>query len=214
MAGRDVAIGYIPAGFGNATAHLLRLPRDPVTLAAVLAGGDAREVDLVAVDGRLALFAGVGWDGRVADRYATAGTRGLLGWAGAITRSMPDLVRRSAVRVEADGKRIHEGPMEMLVVGTTPWYGRGLLVNPGAAHDAAQLTLRVYGNAAPGFAVEVLRWLVRRPPRSHATTATAVRVVSITEEPIAVQADGDPLGSRTEWQFTIRPHAVRLIGRW
>ena len=27
--GRDLALGYIPAGFGNATAHLLRLPRRP-----------------------------------------------------------------------------------------------------------------------------------------------------------------------------------------
>jgi diacylglycerol kinase family enzyme len=39
VAGRDVVLGYIPAGFGNATAHLLRLPRDPELLAAVVAGG-------------------------------------------------------------------------------------------------------------------------------------------------------------------------------
>lgn len=214
VAGRDVAIGHIPAGFGNATARLLRLPRDPVTLAAVLAGGETREVDLIEVGGHLALFAGIGWDGLVADRYATAGTRGMLGWAGAIVRSLPDLVRRRGVRVEADGRLVHEGPMEMLVVGTTPWYGRGLLVNPGAEHDAGQLTLRVYGSAAPGFALEVLRWLVRRLPRSAAVSATTVRVVSMTGEPVWVQADGDPLGSRPEWEFTVRPRAVRLIGRW
>jgi len=214
VAGREIAIGYIPAGFGNATAHLLRLPRDPVTLAAVLAGGEARDVDLVAVDGRLALFAGVGWDGLVADRYATAGTRGLLGWAGAITRSMPDLVRRPTVRVEANEHTVHEGPMEMLVVGTTPWYGRGLLVNPGATHDAGRLTLRVYAGAAPGFALEVLRWFARRAPRSAAVSATSVRVTSVTGDPIPVQADGDPLGSRSAWEFAVRPGAARLIGRW
>lgn len=214
VAGRDIAIGYIPAGFGNATAHLLRLPRDPLTLSAVLAGGETRDVDLVAIDGRLALFAGVGWDGQVADRYATAGRRGLIGWSGAIARSMPDLVRRATVRVEADGRALHEGPMEMLVVGTTPWYGRGLLVNPGATHDAGQLTLRIYAGSAPRFAGEVLRWLARRAPRSPAIAATSATVISTTDAPIPAQADGDPLGSRASWQFTVRPAAVRLIGRW
>ena len=40
--GRDVTLGYIPAGFGNATAHLLRLPRDPEAIAATVAKADAR----------------------------------------------------------------------------------------------------------------------------------------------------------------------------
>lgn len=213
-AGRDVAIGYIPAGTGNATAHLLRLPRDPVTLAAILAGGDARDVDLVDVEGRLALFAGVGWDGRVAGRYARLGARGLAGWVRAITRSVPDLARPPAVRIEVDGQSVHDGPIEMLVVGTTPWYGRGLLVNPGAAHDAGRLTARVYAGPAPGFAGEALRWMIRRPPRSPAIPGTAVHVVSATAEAIAAQADGDPLGSRREWHFAVRPGAARLIGRW
>ncbi|MBA2263071.1 MAG: acylglycerol kinase family protein, partial [Chloroflexi bacterium] len=61
-----LTLGYIPAGFGNATAHLLRLPRDPRALVDVLVRGEARPVDLVVVDGRLALFAGAGWDALVA----------------------------------------------------------------------------------------------------------------------------------------------------
>src|SRR4029079_9414192 len=42
LAGREVTIGYIPAGFGNATAHLLRLPRDPGQLGEVLLRRPAR----------------------------------------------------------------------------------------------------------------------------------------------------------------------------
>ncbi|MGH2454696.1 MAG: diacylglycerol/lipid kinase family protein, partial [Candidatus Limnocylindria bacterium] len=62
VAERDVTLGYLPAGFGNATAHLLHLPRDPAGRAAVVAVGRARPVDLVEANGRLALFAGAGWD--------------------------------------------------------------------------------------------------------------------------------------------------------
>ena len=82
VAGTDTVLGYIPAGFGNATAHLLGLTREPEFLAATLAAGDARPVDLVSVDGRLALFAGTGWDAIIAGRYAEGGAKGMLGWAG------------------------------------------------------------------------------------------------------------------------------------
>ncbi|MGZ8475174.1 MAG: diacylglycerol kinase family protein, partial [Candidatus Limnocylindria bacterium] len=41
-AGREgLVLGYLPAGFGNAAAHLLRLPKSPERLAEVLARGEA-----------------------------------------------------------------------------------------------------------------------------------------------------------------------------
>ncbi len=213
-AGRDVTVGYLPAGFGNATAHLLRLPRDPEELAAVIAAGEARSVDLVEVDGRLALFAGAGWDALVAGRYAAGGARKWRGWATAVAQSMPDLVRRHSVVVEADGRVVHSGPMELLVVGTTPWFGRGLLVNPGASIEARSLTLRVYPGPLPAFGAEVTRWLTRRRPRVPPVSASQVTVHTLDGRELPLQADGDLVGSRQTWTFTIRPQAVRLIGNW
>lgn len=215
LAGRtDIALGYLPAGFGNASSHLLRLPQDPVTLAAVLAAGDTRPVDLVEVDGRLALFAGIGWDAVVADRYARSGARRTRGWATAIARSLPDLMRRPLVTVEADGKLVYEGPLEMAVVGTTPWYGRGLMVNPGAAHDAGRLTLRVYRGPAPALALEAMRWARKVTPRTTPISAQAIAVRSSDGQALPAQADGDALGQRDAWTLAIRREAVRLIGRW
>jgi diacylglycerol kinase (ATP) len=213
-AGRDVTVAYLPAGFGNATAHLLRLPRQPELLAQVIARADARPVDLVDVDGRLALFAGVGWDALVAGRYAEGGARRTIGWGRAVARSLPDLLRRPSVEVRADGEVVHAGPMELLVVGTTPWFGRGLLVNPGAAIDAGALTLRVYPGPLPHFGAEVTRWLARRRPRVPAVSAQTVTVRNTGGGDLPLQADGDLVGSRASWTFRIRPEAVRLIGNW
>ena len=214
IAGPDTVIGYIPAGFGNATAHLLRLPRNPAALVEVLFRADARPVDLVRVDSRLALFAGAGWDARVAGRYADAGARRFIGWASAVAQSLPDLVRRPSVRVEADQRVVHEGPMELAVVGTTPWFGRGLLVNPGARVDADAMTLRVYRGPLPSFVLETMRWVARRQPSAQAISATVVRLSSLDGGVIPVQADGDLLGEREAWTFEIAPAAVRLIGAW
>jgi diacylglycerol kinase family enzyme len=215
LAGRpDVVLGYIPGGFGNATAHLLRLPKDPEHLAAVLARGRPRAVDLVDAEGRLALFAGAGWDALVAERYAAGGARRFRGWFGAIGRSLPNLVRRQEVTVEADGTVVHAGPMELLVVSVTPWYGRGLLVNPGARPDRGRVTLRIYPGPMPSFAIEAARWMARRAPRVPGVDAVEVVVRAAGDERVTVQADGDVIGRRGEWNFAVRRAAVRLIGDW
>jgi diacylglycerol kinase family enzyme len=212
--GRDLTLGYIPAGFGNATAHLLDLPREPAALASLLAAGDARPMDLVEVNGRLGLFAGAGWDALVAGRYAAGGARRVRGWAGSVVRSLPDLGRRWTARLEADGSTIHEGPMILAVVSVTPFYGRGLLVNPGARPDLGRMTLRAYAGPAPRQAVEAMRWVMRRLPSAPAVHAASVLLTSLDGRPIPVQADGDLVGEETEWRFEVRPAAVRLIGRW
>jgi diacylglycerol kinase (ATP) len=214
-AGRPgVTLGYIPAGFGNATSHLLRLPREPEAIAAVLEAGVAKPIDLIEVDGRLALFAGAGWDALVAARYAAAGARRLPGWATAVARSVPDLWRRAVVEVRADGWVVHRGPIELIVVGTTPFYGRGLRVNPGARPDAGRARLRVYPGPAHRFLLEAGRWVFRLSPRARAVDASTVEVRSLDTRGLPVQADGDVIDARQTWAFTIRPQAVRLIGRW
>ncbi len=212
--GRDLSLGYIPAGFGNATSHLLRIPREPEGLALVLSAGDARTLDLIRVDGRLALFAGMGWDAVVAGRYAAAGARGLRGWATAIAGSAGELARRYPVRVTVDGTQVHEGPMELLVVGTTPYYGRGMIVNPGARPDAGRLTLRVYPGPAPRLAVEAARWLLHSNPGAQGMPGTAATVETLDERLLPLQADGDLIGSALRWDVSLVPRAVRMIGAW
>jgi diacylglycerol kinase family enzyme len=214
VAGRDLTLGYIPAGFGNATAHLLDLPRHPAALAGLLLAGDARTIDLVEVNGRLALFAGAGWDALVAGRYAERGARRLRGWTGSVMRSLPDLASRWDVRIEADGAAVHEGPLLLAVVSVTPFYGRGLLVNPGARPDRGRLTLRAYPGPALRQAVEVTRWIARRLPSAPAVEALEVTLTSLDGRLIPVQADGDLVGAREAWRFALRPAAVRLIGKW
>lgn len=204
----------MPAGFGNATSHLLRLPRDPDDLVEVIGAGVARPVDLLSVDGRLALFAGAGWDALVAGRYAAAGAQRLRGWAAAVVRSIPDLWRRTPVEVRADGWVVHRGPIALLVAGTTPFYGRGLKVNPGARIDAGRLSLRIFPGPAHRFAVETARWVLRVLPAAGRVDARTVEIRTLDGPGIPLQADGDLVDVRRSWHLEVRPAAVRLIGRW
>ena len=211
---RGVTLGYIPAGFGNATAHLLGLPRRPAALATVLARGEARPFDLIRVDGHLALFAGAGWDAAVARRYADGGAKRLPGWAVAVIGSRRELVRRFRVRVEVDGVLQHEGPMELAVVGTTPYYGRGLVVNPGAGAQDGAFSLRVYPGPMPLLALEAARWIAHRRPAARPIAGTRAVIATTDGSLLPLQADGDVLGERPRWEIELVPAAVRLIGAW
>jgi hypothetical protein len=66
----------------------------------------------------------------------------------------------------------------------------------------------------PAFALEAVRWLAHRAPRAAPLFAESISVRRLDGEPLPVQADGDVIGSRSEWRFRIRLAAVRLIGRW
>lgn len=213
-AGSDTVVGYIPAGFGNAAAHLLHLPRHPQKLAALLAQGQERPVDMLRVGDRHALFAGIGWDAVVAGRYADAGARRLRGWADAVVASRSELIQRHEVRIEADGHVAHEGPMHLMVVGTTPFYGRGMVVNPGARTDAGRLMLRVYEGPWPRLALEAGRWFMHVRPRARGIATRQVIVSSLDHRSLPLQADGDVIGAQDRWEINLAPAAVRLIGRW
>jgi len=104
--------------------------------------------------------------------------------------------------------------MELLVVGTTPFYGRGMIVNPGARPDAGRLMLRVYEGPAPRLALEAARWLLHVRPRARGIAATEVSVETLDGQLLPLQADGDVIGAREQWRISLEPAAVRIIGRW
>ena len=209
-----LTLGYVPAGFGNAARHLLRLPTDPAALVDVLARRDARPVDLVAVRDRLCFFAGAGWDALVAGRYGAAGAHGTIGWASVITTSLPELRHLPEVEVRADGRIVHRGPLAMLIASTTPFYGRGLRVNPGARPDAGRLSLRVYPGPAGQLALEAARWAWGINPKARRIDAAVVEVSALDGSAIPLQTDGDLFDEAPEWRVELRQAVVPLIGGW
>jgi len=97
------AIGVLPMGTGNAWAHVTGAPRPAVALRQLAAYGERlpplRPFSLVRVEGRLAPFAGTGWDAEMIQDFkgqlSSAGPlrssqSGLRGYLGAMfTRTIP-----------------------------------------------------------------------------------------------------------------------------
>jgi YegS/Rv2252/BmrU family lipid kinase len=93
LAGSETPLGIVPGGRGNDLARVLEIPTDPEAVAAMLAAGETRRIDVGEVNGKRFLgIVSVGFDSeanRLANEtgwlrgnlvYAYAGVRTLLGW--------------------------------------------------------------------------------------------------------------------------------------
>jgi YegS/Rv2252/BmrU family lipid kinase len=205
-------LGVLPGGRGNDFARVLEIPRDPVAACAVIAGGEARAIDLGAVDGRcFACIASAGFDSD-ANRIANAAPSWLGGlvYAYGALRALASW-QPATFEVWVDGEeRTFSG--YSVIAANTRCYGGGMNIAPGARVDDGQLDVILTEH------VGRLRFLAKMPkvfkgthvrePTVHVLRGAEVRIAA--DRPFAIYADGDPIG---ELPVTVRavPAVVRVL---
>ena len=181
-----------PCGLRDATRHFLRLP-DADGQVEALSRREDRPIDLVEVNGRLALFTGAGWDARspvVTPRPARTPSR--LGGRG--DPPVPDLWRRWPVEVRADGW------VDALRSARAARDRHDALLRPRAEGQPRRaagrwpLSLRVYPGPAPWLALEAGRWAIGVRPHAPRIDATEATLRAPRRPRHSVQADGDLIG--------------------
>ncbi|MBN1340334.1 MAG: diacylglycerol kinase family lipid kinase [Bacteroidales bacterium] len=90
IAGRDITMGIIPVGSGNGLARHLRIPVNPEKALQVIKAGKNMKIDTGLINGiPFVNIAGVGFDGRMARRFAQGKTRGFWGYLLNFIREFP-----------------------------------------------------------------------------------------------------------------------------
>ncbi|MFO0963422.1 MAG: diacylglycerol kinase family protein [Phycisphaerales bacterium] len=215
-----VPMAVAPAGTENLVARAFGFRVPPAALAAAIASGATRRIDVAMLRRRgmpdhlfLAMLS-AGFDAEVVARVQAARTGAIthatyLGpIVGTLRTWRAPMVRLCAS--QAPKKPLAEGT-GMLVVANAPRYAMGLDPAPGAnAQDG--LLDAVFIPARGG--VDVARWLLRRTlgrPPTPAVQARAFRVQ--VDPPAALQADGDPVpgGVSGEFEVLALPEALALV---
>lgn len=235
----DLAV--VPGGGTNVFARALGIPRDPVeatgALLSALRDGRRRAVGLGQVDERWFTFnAGLGWDAEVVDAIdrrrqegpplpdGRARTR-TVDYVGAAVRGffLHTDRRHPALTISFDTAGGHEPPEVtglhlVMVANTAPWTyigARPIGPFPRASFDSgldiyALRTLRTVSTLRQARQV-VSRRAVE--PRGRAALnfhdLAGFRVTA--DRPVALQADGEPLGERERVTFRAVPDALRVI---
>jgi YegS/Rv2252/BmrU family lipid kinase len=209
----DAALAIVPAGSGNGLARELKIPRDTAGAFAVALGGTERRMDAGELDGRLFFnVAGIGFDARVAERFAAEGalTRGFRRYASIALRELV-AYEAEAYAVQVDREVLSVTAL-MIAVANSRQYGNGAIIAPSARIDDGRLDVIIVGARSPARALLQI-------PRLFAGQVARVQGVLIRQgEAVRVSAsrdlryhvDGEPFTGAPSIDARIHPTVLRV----
>jgi diacylglycerol kinase family enzyme len=231
IAGSATPLTCLPGGATNVYCRMLGIPNDVVDatehLLRIADEWNPRPVDLGSVNGRLFTFsAGAGLDASVVRRvdahpklkarygplFYTACAIGVFG--------RRYVVNPPRLEVEVEGSEPVRG-VSAFVQNADPYTyfrARPIELVEGVELDSGDLGGVVLRRASPIDIPTVLwRAMSRRAKIEKHRQVTGFRHVdrivvrSADERPVPIQVDGDYVGAHDEAEFTVRPHALRIV---
>lgn len=215
LAGTDTALGYLPYGTVNIWARELHIPLHPNGAARAIVEGEVREIDLgLANDRYFLLMAGIGFDSEVVRRARRLEHHkrrfGILPYVAAGITTAP-LYWGSDMELRFDSviRRVHA---LMLVAGNTRLYGGRFYLTPNAVANDGLLDICIVKGHSPLALVRQSLPLLLSGKITHSDVEVLkVRELTVqTDEPLALQADGELIGS-TPVRFGVAPRALKAI---
>ena len=219
----DLTVALVPSGTGGDFRRTLDLPRDPAALAAMLALGRSRPVDVGRVefgDGAVRHFINIadcGIGGEVVRRVNRSplkggGMRGTAVFLGASLTELWTFGGRDAV-IEADGERI-ERRVQQVVIANGRYFGGGMLVAPEAEMDDGLFDVIIVGEMARGEALRAIPSLYRGKhlghPKIETRRAREVRISASAGGPeLLFDLEGEQVGA-TPATLTCLAGALRV----
>lgn len=209
----SVSLGLVPLGTANDFATCLGIPPDPQKAAQVLLESRVRWVDLGRANDRWFVnVAGVGFDAEVA-RWVNGRNKVVRGTAMYVAGIFRTLVRYrpTEVTVRLDGVP-WTARVFLVAVGNSPAYAGGIRMCPHARPDDGELEVVRIGDVHKLEVFRILPMLYAGRHLTHPKVARAAarEVVVECSVPLAVHADGEPVGT-TPARFRVQPQALRVL---
>lgn len=212
---RRVCLAILPAGSANVVARELHFPRQPEILAAWIAAGRTRPMDLLKCgERRVVLGGGAGFDAAVAARVKESrGERsGLSQWVIPVIRTAIDY-DYPMTRVIVDGKEICDRS-PYVVVGNCPCSAGRFRATPKAKIDDGLLDVIAVKqfNLWKIFTLAAASWSPNFTERKDLVYAQGRHVLlePVGSSSAPLQLDGDPAGT-TPAAFNVLLHALTML---
>lgn len=215
-----LALGLVPMGSGNDTAHALGLQGKawPAALRLALTG-QTRRMDLgelVTRRGRLPFISSLaaGFDAAVSER-ALRGPAWLGGRQRYLWATLAELgeLQTQNLRIAIDGEPGFDGPAILASVFNTPTYGSGLPAAPGARIADGKLDLLVAGSFGQLGALAMLPRLLKGShlghPKIMSRRCEKLQLESDRDLPMA--ADGEVLEPLRRYEVQTRASSIAVV---
>ena len=222
---KDVTVGYVPFGTGNAAAFAFSMikpgpvgalsPPNEESLYEILRHGETKTIDLVKVSApclekpEVAIFASVGWCAHMAGKREGPG---LAGYVIPALKNVAGEYYDQNVRVSVDARRIWEENSTFVVVSKSKYYGAGVTVVPDAKLDDGLLHTVVYKlNRVEMTALYTSSFFMGVQQRAN-RTARGYKVTLVSKKgAVPLQIDGDYVGQTERVNCQVIGRAIRIV---
>ncbi|MFB0566680.1 MAG: diacylglycerol kinase family protein [Candidatus Aminicenantaceae bacterium] len=214
---KDVLLGIIPLGSGNAFRKSLRIPKNVKKAAKVLNEGETKEIDLIEVEGKPAGFVSIGATAQVTQKKLEHRIQGLIGHllAGRILFTLQKKEHEVELfdGINDDGVRFSKKILRLkfldCVVGKTNYFGYSFKIAPKAMLDDSYLDITF-------FEIQGLKYLLYFPfiyfgLYQKTQRHYKARKMIIKGEELPIQYNGEFLGVKDRVEVRVLPQALKII---
>ncbi|OYD08933.1 diacylglycerol/lipid kinase family protein [Paludifilum halophilum] len=215
LVGTQVPVGFIPAGSGNDFSLAQEIPDDPGKALERVLEHRVRRVDTANIGGRTMIgFAGIGFDGRVAQTVNRFPFKHWLGRLNYVLGALQVWVgfRPIEVSLTVDGKPYDYSAVWLIAITNTPYYGGGMKICPHACHDDGQLDICCVNNLSRNEFLRIFPSVFKGKHISH-PSVTLLRGKEITlssESQLAMHVDGETIGQPPS-SITVQPESLWVL---
>jgi len=214
---KDVLLGIVPMGSGNAFRKSLAIPKDVRRAVRVLYEGEPREVNLMEIEGFLCGFSSIGATAGASDEALRKKVKGFWGHILAGLR----LLSRPLWEIEAeleDGIDERGAPFERktlnlkildCVVAKSNYFGYSWRIAPKASLDDDFLDITFF--EMPGWKYALLLPLTYFGLYQRRLNNFKARKLVLRGQGLPVQYNGEFLGTRDRVEVRAMPRAIRII---
>lgn len=214
---KDVTLGIVPLGSGNAVRSSLLIPKQTKMALRVLKKGRPRYIDLIDVEGRIANFVSVGATAKVSYEKTLHPIPGMLGHilAARILFTCPrewmDIELFDGL--EDSGERFDRKKIRMkildCVVNKTNHFGYSWLIAPKARIDDGYLDITLFDMRAYNYFLYfplIYIGLFQKVLKHY-----KAKKVILRGKNLYVQYNGETLETRDKVELTVLPGALKII---
>jgi YegS/Rv2252/BmrU family lipid kinase len=212
LAGSETPLGIVPGGRGNDLARVLGIPAEPAAVAAMLAAGHSRRIDVGEVNGKRFLgIVSVGFDSE-ANRLAneTRWLRGNLVYAYAGLRTL--LAWKPARFTIAVGDRRERFSGHSVSVANSKAFGGGMFIAPDADLEDGEFDVVTVAEHGKLRSLAILPMVFKgtHVEEDEVRVFRASRLELSASRPFPVYADGEHL-TELPARLRVLPHALSVI---
>jgi len=212
LVGSETALGIIPTGSGNGLSRHLKIPMNPSKAICILNDYRTAKIDTATLNDNLFVsIAGVGFDAKVAKKFAKAGKRGFRTYFN-IATSAYSSYNPKTYRMVIDGQEIRRKAM-FISFANSNQFGNNTSIDPNARLDDGFIDVCIVSKVPYWKTVFLapLLFMKRFDRTPYVEIIRAKEVELVRKKGKSGHVDGDPFVAGKNIHLRIQPLSLNVI---